>query len=484
MMSLIGAILVFLFLLAPLNQAVGREIPWFESLGNWQDRPTWSTEDSWYQVSRATRSAPIEVYNRLFPYYIETCALTQLREYKLDRPGCPFRGDPRELAQQPLDVIKKCVDPGGWGGHIVMFLKGACLDKSVSYPRLKVCPEGTDLTDVDTGVGISVDRGFKNVNWVAFAGRKFFFDGNLRKDVPLGREALDRLIGAIATSGHLKGVQLLDEELKLKPSTMSESEWMARFMLGTDFAVTWGRTNFCNRLPVQRDVLSAIISHLNAKNDHYQSGAVDFKWDPVNDNCGTILHNALAEAGIIAKKRAGLPYWYYVLNLNDTSQPSIEILDYLRTGNSKLLEDVPSVYRDREFRIPLDRYNWLPTRPGNVAAVYDMYPQNTVFMRGRDPLSVYFNIVDLFLGLQIPGTKSVRDAFFTEPKYFDLAENLTWFETRYEKTLEAIRLLKIDGRFPDPAELPRQRVPRSFLNRYEKYIQEEIAETRRLKTQL
>ena len=87
-----------------------------------------------------------DLYDRLYPYHAEVCAVTQIR---------------------PLDA-----PVGGSAGHAVMYLKGACKQPDASFPLLETC-EGRP------GVGISVNKMFRNVNWVAIPERDFFLQGDL-----------------------------------------------------------------------------------------------------------------------------------------------------------------------------------------------------------------------------------------------------------------------------------------------------------------
>src|SRR5512139_3752252 len=91
-------------------------------------------------VVRATR--PETAYDRLYPRSIEVCATSRI---------------------QP-----RFAGPGGPAGHAVLFLKGVCRDPQAGYPRVKLCDTAvTDLSDPESGTGISVDRVLRNVNWLA-----------------------------------------------------------------------------------------------------------------------------------------------------------------------------------------------------------------------------------------------------------------------------------------------------------------------------
>src|SRR5262249_55714586 len=95
-------------------------------------------------------------YEALFPYYVELCAPSQYRSAKLGSGGSP--------------------------GHAVMYLKGACRDRDAPFPKLRRCGGNvTDPAGPEHGAGISVNRWFRNVNWVAFDGRGQVFEGEVRR---------------------------------------------------------------------------------------------------------------------------------------------------------------------------------------------------------------------------------------------------------------------------------------------------------------
>lgn len=131
------------------------------------------------------------VYNTLFPYYAELCTVTQynLRHSK----------------------------PGGSGGHATMFLNGAEIDPAAGYPRLRLAAEGTELSDPDSGTGISVNKVFANVNWVAIAGRGMFFRAGLAPDRRLTKDALEGAIRTAAAAGWFDGIEIHEELLAKKP---------------------------------------------------------------------------------------------------------------------------------------------------------------------------------------------------------------------------------------------------------------------------
>ena len=98
---------------------------------------------------------PDPVYDQLFPYYVELCATSQFRS--------------------------KLKGEGGVAGHAVMYIKGACKDEQAPFPQLRRCRvAATRLDDAEHGAGVSVNRWFRNVNWVAIPGYELFYQGNLK----------------------------------------------------------------------------------------------------------------------------------------------------------------------------------------------------------------------------------------------------------------------------------------------------------------
>ena len=130
------------------------------------------------------------LYDSLFPYYAEVCTVSQLAR----------RGE----------------RPGGWGGHATMFLAGVELLPGAGHPRLRLAEPGAD------GVGVSVNRAFRNANWVAVVGREAFFDGWLVPDAPLDERAYDDAVARAIGAEWFVGVELNDARPRRGPSSSLE----------------------------------------------------------------------------------------------------------------------------------------------------------------------------------------------------------------------------------------------------------------------
>src|SRR5215831_16680460 len=153
---------------------------------------------------------PDPVYDQLFPYYVELCATSQFRS--------------------------KLKGEGGVAGHAVMYIKGACKDESAPFPQLRRCRvAATELSDPEHGVGISVGRWFRNVNWVATPGYELFFRGNLKTGEPLTEAHFKATVHDVIDRGVYKGVEFHDY-----PSAgagAGVANFIANEGIGTDFAL-------------------------------------------------------------------------------------------------------------------------------------------------------------------------------------------------------------------------------------------------------
>ena len=214
---------------------------------------------------------PDAAYEKLFPYYVELCAGSQFHS--------------------------KLTGEGGVAGHAVMYIKGACKEDDAPYPQLRRCRvAATSLDDPEHGAGISVNRWFKSVNWVAIPGYRLFFDGNLAPGERLTRRQFDAVEEAAIDQGIYKGVTF-----HRYPGAQSDTdlrEFLKRDGIGTDFAMQFARSMFCARLPVTAQMLDQIIAFLNDKNREYAEGEADYHWSVWADNCMHTLRNALAAANI------------------------------------------------------------------------------------------------------------------------------------------------------------------------------------------
>ena len=229
--------------------------------------------------SASALASDVQNYDQIVPLYAEECAFT------------------------PYDRFGQT--PGGAGGHAALYLKGVCYDGSQGYPRLKLCDELAQasslgdiptekLHDPDWGIGVSVDTDFTNVNWVAIPTKSLFLHGkpNLAKEGREGSAVVDQTAlnqTVAAALPYFVGVQgILAEESKIEKLTEDA--------IGTDLGIDFARKLFCERIPMGKESLQAMVDFLNKKQDDaHEKGNV---WDGANNNCADTAHNAIAATGL------------------------------------------------------------------------------------------------------------------------------------------------------------------------------------------
>jgi hypothetical protein len=265
--------------------------------------------------SIAVRTVPDPLYEELVDHYVEVCAVSQYR---------PLRG-----------AI------GGSPGHAVMYLKGACRDESAGYPRLRPCKYATgDTEDLEHGAGVSVNRWLKNVNWVATPGRFLFYNGEVETYDVLDQARVDGTAQRAIELGMYEGVKLHPIRDATEPPELRD--FVENHSLGTDFALRFGRTVFCTRLPLSEDMLLKAMNYLNDLNDQYASGEIDYEWSGYADNCVHTLHNALAAAGVWKPKSVRATKLRQIYNI---AVPANTVVDLAFLTNRYPIEDFSEIRR-------------------------------------------------------------------------------------------------------------------------------------------
>jgi hypothetical protein len=342
---------------------------------------------------------PDWLYETVSENYIELCAVSQYR---------PLEGR-----------------MGGSPGHAVMYLKGACRDESAGYPRLRPCRYSTaDRADPEHGAGVSVNRLFKNVNWVATPGKTLFFDGEVGDYDLLDRERFDQTVTRAIDTGMYNGIEFHpldgeDEPPELRRVVEIES-------VGTDFALRFGRTVFCTRLPVPREMLIRAMDYLNDLNDEYARGEADYNWSGYSDNCVHTLHNALAAAGVWKPKSVGVTKLRQLANLAVPANTFVE-LAYLI--NKYPVEDFNRVRRDDVAWKTLVEDHWLPAAPGGLVKMMPVLQVNTMY----DTKYRMFVLGGFFTN----DAKKRAQRMLVDGRYLQLDANLRYFYDRYQEILAA-----------------------------------------------
>lgn len=338
-------------------------------------------------------------YEELFPYYVELCAVSQLRSAELLTGGSP--------------------------GHAAMYLKGACRDTDAAYPKLRRCARhATDPDDPEHGAGVSVNRWFRNVNWMAVSGRGTFFDGGLEPSEVVTRARFEEVAQAAIDAGVFRGVELWPRPGETPGSDLLE--FVTYRSAGTDFALSLARSSLCGRLPVEAEMMEEIMHFLNDLNREYFTGTTDFRWNGYHDNCVHTLRNALAAASIaepISVRRTAL------LQLFHLAVPANEAIQLAALGTMGPVDSYPRIFRDDPMRNALLEFDWLPTRHGALLVSLPVHAANELF----DPAARLL----VFQGPATMRTTRRLLKMLEEPRFTELDANLAHFREVYRGILAA-----------------------------------------------
>jgi hypothetical protein len=345
----------------------------------------------------ARHSEPDPLYEELVDHYVELCAVSQFR---------PLEGR-----------------IGGTPGHAVMYLKGACRDESAAYPRLRPCRYATgDTEDPEHGAGISVNRWFKNVNWVATPGRFLFYNGEVETYDVLDRARFDQAAQRAIDLGLYRGVEL--HPIRDAPEPPELREFVDRHSLGTDFALRFGRTVYCARLPMPEEMLAKTMDYLNSLNEEYWKGEADYEWSGYADNCVHTLHNALAAAGIWERKSVRATKLRQMYNI---AVPANTMVDLAFLSNKYPIEDFSRIQGDALRWNGLTQHHWLPAVPGALMLTLPVLQLNEVF----DTRYRMFVLAGWFSN----DTLKRAQHLLNDGRYLQVDANLRYFYDRYNAIL-------------------------------------------------
>ena len=326
-------------------------------------------------------------------------------------------------------------------------MSGAEIEPGASYPRLRLASAGTDLSDPDSGTGISVNKNFDNVTWVAIPGRDEFFRGGLAPDQTLDSDLYQAAIQKGIRAGWFTGVRIKDAVMGQRPKVMTDDEFIVWHSIGTDFALNFARTAYCARLPMSRDAIGKVIAYLNGANETAQKSG--YIWNMFTNNCSHVVHNAVAAAGVwdpkvargpgtldVARDVASVAGALAFRHMSDFSFPANNFVRLYEAGNERPIDDALAAFRNHDVRRTMSE-GWNMTGPGALVATHPIHDpsRNRMFARGRDPflfsVPMLWDKADKFKML-------TRDA---PAMVTDLAANLAQYRQRYATTLANQRSL-------------------------------------------
>lgn len=448
------------------------------------------------------------LYNKIYPYHLEYCAVTQ--------------------------ITRRDGQTGGSGGHAVLYVKGACTTDSgtngVPVPQIKVCEDnemnvsgGLQIYDKNQGVGLSVNKTFENSNWVATPGRDLLIYGNLSADQTLTNDYKLSLARQIAP--YFEGMTSLDTSWEKAPIDFTLAQKIALSAIDTDVAITAGRTAYCVKIPIKKEMLPDVVNEYNRLNqvaykmyvNYKEQGGRRFVWSGFSNSCAHTAYNGIAATGMFAPKKINQNPLQQVFNL---AIPSEVFRSLAERGNKVKLDDVAALYSDFDFRLSLNSINYLQARPGFLVSRIYWHKNNEVYgvevcknkitrkqvnCENTDPATIDREIdlptigrnaigIDggnilanplLIKNLKIfdfitESTAEFMDDIVKSPLYTDVFENLKMYETKYARAIEKIeRSSQKDLRFQDNKGLKvdaHQKLELGrFRNMYLEYLKKELS---------
>lgn len=389
------------------------------------------------------------IYAALYPLYAEICALSAMNK----KPGFGAQIS------------------SGIGGHAILYLNGVCRSPTSEYPVLVQCNDVPGKAGID-GVGISVNAHYANANWVAVEGRDFFFDGRMTPGQALTREAYAATLQEARAKKIFEGVSFHKEVFDDMPDGFTQADFKYEISTSTDFAIAFGRNRYCGRVPMNAAQMQAMIAYMNSLNEPYRSGQAVFDWNIITDNCAHVNHNALAAAHIWDIWETGR---FILVSIFDFPVPKNEFVNLVQRVNDMPIDDPLEVYRDDAARLLLMTQDRLPTQPGAIIDLGRVISQNDIY-ETDSPIIFYDD--------PITGRYRRRyHSILTEPRYFDLRENLTYFAKLYDDIKAKTRPLESYY-----AELGSSQEDRRefavFYEKYNAYISRISAEVTRKLAQL
>jgi hypothetical protein len=361
-------------------------------------------------------------YDKIYPYYIEVTSMNQV-----ERNGAPL---------------------GGSAGHSFAYIKGLCRDISAPYPRVKLCEKRTkpftaaeeamgigynDITNPNSGIGVSVNKEFQNVNWVAIPTKDLFFYGKIKPGERLTKEYMGNLANYVVKLGTHKGIILHDEYNKGSTS----EEILKNVILDsmdTDFASVFGRYIDTLKIPIKESMLPYIVKYLNDINDYYARDGHIYNWSGVYNNCAHFTNNLLASIGFTKQLKVGMSkFAYFDFSL---AVPANRMLSFANTAQEGDLNDAHKVYGDSLENKMLTENKWLAVEPGIIVDLIKPVPQELNDMYKINPPTAILMVelptdeIKRIFDLE-PSLKQEAIEIMHDPRYIDIEANRKEFEQKY-----------------------------------------------------
>ena len=320
----------------------------------------------------------------------------------------------------------KSGEVGGSPGHSFNYIHGLCKDYTSDYPQVIPCSEvSKELKEQypHNGVGISLDKNFSNVTWVAIPGRDLTIFGESERS-PITLENIETAIKRVTDLKVFHDVRMKPEKFQnLEFNSPEYLETTARETIGTDYAVNWARTLHCVRIPFPSSRLKKLSDYLNQANLQYRTGP-GYQWDKVKNNCTHLAINMGNTLGInkaISTDQDGIK------QLFNLALPANTFMMYADLA-------VLNKLKKRKLRKLVEEKGFSPLQLGSLLMKYEAYADGE-----------YFDTKDLTV-LTLPRVKKPHRLLDNPKKYerfineetTELKNNAEAWLTKYQQLFEKL----------------------------------------------
>lgn len=350
-------------------------------------------------LSAVTQAA----YEDHFPAYFEYCTGTQWKLQSGEKGGSP--------------------------GHGFTYIHGLCKDYRSSYPQVIPCSEvSAELREKypHDGVGVSLDKNFSNVMWVAIPGRNLTLNGDSERKAITNQDVKDIIQKVIDLKIFQDVVHKGEKARSLPLNSQEYLEAVADATLGTEYAVAWARELHCARIPAPVESLPAVAKFLNEANNQYKEGP-GYEWSKVSNNCAHLAINTSHIMGInksIKLNQGGLKKFF------NMALPSNTFLMY---ADLAALKKAPS---NKKLNKAIAEKGFYQVQVGSIIENHPAFPSGDKF--NTEGLSVLtaprpkspFNFL---------GTPEKYEKKYMTPNNSELKANAEMWIERYEGNLQKLK---------------------------------------------
>lgn len=270
-------------------------------------------------------------------------------------------------------------EKGGPAGHGFIYVHGLCKDYRYAFPTVIPCSEvsaSMKAKHPHNGVGVSLDKNYANVKWVAVPGRDLTLFGNTEKRSITSSDVAEQ-VRRVTDLKVFEGVLMRPEEFQsLQPGSKEYQEAAAENTIGTDHAVNWARELHCVKIPTPKEKIKKVAVFLNKENNKHRAKA-DYKWSMFTNNCIHLSVNASNAMDFSRYIKEDQKFPKALFNL---ALPSNAFLMY---ADEAVLAKLP---RNKKLKKELAEKKFSKVQVGSIMNSYPAFPSGDKF--NTDNLSV------------------------------------------------------------------------------------------------